>query len=379
MAVWSLGGCGSGGFEGESVAQIAHVSFTNAANAASFRIVGIVALHGRPVSINVEVGRSGEVGSLTADGARTSFEYANGSEFVRLTARTGAEFLGVVVPRAFKIGWIRLHRPISTLPRFRRLLTDLAKASTGTLTKVGVVHVYGQRAVRLAQPGAGYIDVALRGEPLPVDVVYRARLESLRFEQWNQPIRLRPPTHWISLAEARARPPVHTIVPREGTVLSSVVRDGELRFRAAGVHVEFDYPADFVPLRLDSTRRAGSNRGEDIAVGLGSDLALIVTQFSRIRVPVTTQNVGVLAPAFDRAMSAIAGHSVGVRAGSIDGHVLLSFDAFTLADAYGTRTLKAFNIFFGDRYAELQCQFTAPERTLGLNACRKMIATLRVT
>lgn len=49
-----------------------------------------------------------------------------------------------------------------------------------------------------------------------------------------------------------------------------------------------------------------------------------------------------------------------------------------LSDAYGVRTLRAYNVFFGDTYAELQCQYMTAERTAGISACNEMLRTLTV-
>ena len=64
---------------------------------------------------------------------------------------------------------------------------------------------------------------------------------------------------------------------------------------------------------------------------------------------------------------------ITARIGSIQGHPLLDFTPFPNLG----RTLKIYNVFAGDSEIELQCQYTAEERSAGVAACHQMLATLR--
>lgn len=257
----------------------------------------------------------------------------------------------------------------------RSLSYALSRRGASGLTNAGLASVNGRQTIRLTGGPQGHVDVASKGPPLLVDIVLTARHVRLTFDDWDRPLRITAPKRRTDGARLLARrPTVRTLAPPNGTLLPTPVVRGARRFHAVGVDVEFDYPADFVPLRIQSTRRAGRLHGADIGVGLGSDLAIIVTQFSPLPVPVTAQNASVLAPSFEREIDALAGHNVPARLKLLSGHPLFDFGAF----ATGARTLKVYNVFFDDAYAELQCQYSAQEQARGLAACHEMIATLRV-
>ncbi|HEY5260947.1 MAG TPA: hypothetical protein VIJ33_02445 [Solirubrobacteraceae bacterium] len=379
IAACGLAGCGA---SGENATQVVRASFRAGAAARSVHIVGVVPVRGTPVRIDLEVGRNSAEGYVTLEGVRVQLLVVNDAEYGQTTARAGAELLDATLPRRLRIGWIKLPRvnpALAKLISIPRLFSALSRSSAGMFHRVGIVRDDGQRAARVGDSDGGHLDVAMSGAPLPLDLVEPIEHAQLRFYRWNRPLSIVAPAHWTSVATIRARrPPVHSVAVHGSVLLPSGVHDGVRRFHAVGVGVEFDYPADFEPLKLASTRRAGNNHGNDVAVGLGNDLLLVVTQFSRLAVPVNTRNAAVLAPAFEHAIDALAGHSVAERTTSIRGHPLLSFAGFTLSDAYGVRTLRAYNVFFGDTYAELQCQYMTAEQTAGISACNEMLRTLTV-
>jgi hypothetical protein len=358
-------------------------SFRAGAAAASVRIVGVVPVRGQPTAINLQTAHNDTAtGSLTLNGTRVDFVVVDGDVYVRTSTRAGARLLDATVPKGVKIGWIRVQRPnpaIVALASLQRRFFGSTSAGVRNVRKGSVVQDGGQPAMRLVETDVGHFDVALKGPPFPVDLVLPGQGLRLRFDRWNRSIRITAPSHWTTAAAIRARrPAVRSISPPNGGLLPSTIVGGQRRFRAAGVNVEFDYPASFIPLKISSSRRAGNGGGADIAVGIGNDALLIVTQFSRLPIPVNTQNMTVLAPSFDRAIDAIAGHHVTERTSILAGHPLLSFGDFALSGPYGTRTLRAYNVFFGDTYDELQCQFTAQGRALGISACGEMLRTLQI-
>jgi hypothetical protein len=379
IAACGLAGCGA---SGESATQLVRASFRAGAAARSVRIAGVLPVRGTPARIDLEVSHNGAQGYVTLAGVRVQLIEVNDAEYEQATARAGAKLLDATLPGRLRTGWIKLPRvnpALAKLTSISGLFAALSHSSPGMFHRVGIVRDDGQRAARIGDGHGGYLDVAMSGAPLPLDLVAPVEHSQLRFYRWNRPLSIVPPAHWTSVATIHARRPrVHSVAVHSSVLLPSGVHDGLRRFHAVGVGVEFDYPADFEPLKLASTRRAGNNHGDDVAVGLGNDLLLVVTQFSRLALPVNTQNAAVLAPAFEHAIDALAGHSVAERTTSIGGHPLLSFAGFTLSDAYGVRTLRAYNVFFGDTYAELQCQYMTAERTAGISACNEMLRTLTV-
>lgn len=233
--------------------------------------------------------------------------------------------------------------------------------------------VRGVRAIRLVDR-FGHVDVAVSGPPYLLDMAAGTQHGWMDFEAWNAPGTLTAPKHWITQRALLAAPRVRTIHPPNGTLLPSAAVNGIKRFRAVGMSVQFDYPASFVPQTLHSTRRAGSLHGVDVAIGDGRGAGIIVTQFSPLPVPMTLQNVPVLAPKFRNAVRALARHPVGMAIGQLDGHPLLAFSPFR----DGQATLKIYNVFNGDAMTELQCDYTAQGQAVAMSACREMLRTLAV-
>jgi len=385
VAFGVLCGCGgSGGFSSESVAQIVHASFKAGAAASTVRMAGVVPVSGQALPMSVEIGPDGAMGTFRQGGVRVDFDYVGGEEYVRASAGAGARLLGATIPRGVHVGWVKLQQPSPatvSLSSISPFFARLSVLGTSGLGKAGVVHVDGQRAVRLAQAGMGHVDVALNGSHLPIDIDVTAQGLHVSFDRWNEPVRIAAPAHWTTVAAInRRRAAVHSVAPRNVTLLPSSIQNGSRRFRALGVAAEFDYPASLLPVTVVSTQRAGSNPGAVVvAVGVGNEPILIVTQYVRLPVPVNVENVSALVPSFKRAVDALAGHRVAEHTSTLDGDPLFSFGVFALTTANGAQTTKIYNVFFGDSDDELQCQFTPSERTLGLAACNEMIHTLKIS
>lgn len=379
IAAGTLSGCGQSGLLGESAAQIVRAGFRAGAAARSVHVFGTVHASDQTVSLNIDISKHGADGTVTVHQTRVEFVYLDGVEYERVRTGKEARVIGAVLAKGQRRDWIKLTQPTRDISSFsspallfRRFE---AAASLSGLTNAGVVHVDGKRAVRVTQGSQGHLDVALGGAPLFIDMSGTGVEGSLRFDRWNEPLHVTVPRRWISLAAVRRRETaVHKTTVRNGTLRPSSVRDGKRLFRASGVGVEFEYPADFVPVKLNSGRDAGSRQTTETAVGIPGDVVLGANQYRGLTTPVDRQNATAILPELERLVDNLAKQRVGERTTTIDGHPLFSFAGFT----YGTLTLRVFNFFFADNEVELQCQYAPAYREVGSQACAEMIRTLRV-
>lgn len=377
LGVLSLAGCGGGGFASERPATIFRTSLQAGLGARSVRETSVYSYLGGRMTVTLQTDRRGSAGTVQIGGTRAWFEIVNGRVYLRSSSRAGATLLGVRLPKAVHLGWLRLPS-IPPQLALGTSISTLFKAVDRVSTRGDTLRASkaGSGAVRVSDRSA-HIDVALTKPHYPLatgGIVDGISFEA-HFTDWNAPIRISPPAHWTSLAALQARRTrVHVIAPTNGTVVPTPAGNGMQRFHAVGVRVEFDYPGDFDPLQIISSHRVGSLHGTDFAVGLGSNLALLVTHFTSLPIPVTTENVAVLAPEFERSIDAIAGQRVAVRVGSRAGHALLDFAAFR----NGSRLDKIYNLFSGDDMDEVQCLYSVELRAQGQQMCHEMRATLRL-
>jgi hypothetical protein len=379
LASGLIAACGGRGpaIASKSPSEILRLSMRAAAAAQSVRITGTLPILGSTGTVDFVQTPYGAMGSLHEGGARIAFRIVRAVAFASVSAGAGAQFLGATIPRALRVGWVELGQPraetvvVSSTRLFFGRLEGVASA--GSFHKAGLVTVNGREALRLVDDEHGHIDVAATGRPFPLDLVVASEHAQLAFTSWNAPALVMPPAHWTT--SAALRPRVRTVNPSLGTLLPSFVLHGRRRFRAAGIAVQFDYPASFVPLEVIHARRAGRLRGgADVAVGTPSGAAVVVTPFSGLPIPVTPQDASILTPQFQQAVSALAGRTIPVRTGEIDGHVLLAFSPYRS----GGWTVRIFNVFVGDEMIEVRCQYTAAERPVGESACAEMRRTLTV-
>ena len=174
---------------------------------------------------------------------------------------------------------------------------------------------------------------------------------------------------------------VHAGVSTTTTTTSLSTPTGSRTFNSPRIALHFTYPAAFSNGRINSvSRKIESDRQVTrAALRIGSsgyDL-LIVTRYADIKPPVSSGNINAQKAEYDRAMSKIFDRTAVGAVGTIGGLPALRYpDAPTPGVPVSATTRAAF-VFLGKDEYELQCQWTAAERTAVLDACAQMLRTLR--
>jgi hypothetical protein len=164
------------------------------------------------------------------------------------------------------------------------------------------------------------------------------------------------------------------------TSTSTQTRAAEQSFSSSGMALHFTYPGAFNPVAINSvSRKIESDKNVTRAaleVGTrGYDL-LIVTRYANIHPPVTRANLAAQKPSYDRGFTRIFGRRMVASTGTIAGLPALFYADAPTPGVPVRATTRATFVFVGPDEYELQCQWTAGQRSAVLSACSQMHRTL---
>jgi len=219
----TIGGCGSssssssssgGGIESKSPEEIVAAAKKAATTAATVHIVGETVNEGRPLSIDLQlVAGKGGSGRVAVEGSEIEIVAVEHAYYIRGGTAFYTRLAGPEAARLLQGRWVKATEKDGSFNSFARL-TDLGEVlgstldSHGTLAAAGTATIEGQKVVGVTDTTkGGTLYVAATGTPYPLEIV-RSGTDSgrIRFNRWNQPVTLTPPTSSINIRQLQNGP-----------------------------------------------------------------------------------------------------------------------------------------------------------------------------
>lgn len=212
LAVVLAAGCGSssssgGGVASKSPVQIVQAAKVAASSAVSTHVTGSIVSDGKPISLDMELfaGKGGK-GKVTLEGLSVRLIAIGDEIYVNGSAPFYKRLADGAAARLLQGKWLKVPTDSGDFGSFAKL-TNLDEfvgstlASHGELSSAGRSTIDGVPAVGVTdRTRQGTLYVAATGTPYPLEIVRRgANGGTLSFGDWNKPVTLTPPAHWINI------------------------------------------------------------------------------------------------------------------------------------------------------------------------------------